>query len=162
MTLPIERTRALRLAWEFLWTLWSAGNLTAAQHYKIGLILAHYPTPAEVSAWAQSSATNTDQFPGPVAWLDPGPPVPETLWGTSGAPNSVVRAPVTPDQHIQALLIASVFLNEDLRGMPNLTPEQHRARNSICRHFPQKDEVEAMAQTVAMYPVRTSVGQGGH
>lgn len=162
MTLPIERAWALRLGWEFLWALRSASNLTAAQHCTVGQILAHYPTPAEISAWAQSSAANTDHILGPVAWLEPEPPVPEPLWGTSGAPHTVVRAPVTPAQRMQALLTASVFLNEDLLGMANLTPEQHRARNSICRHFPQKDEVEAMAQSAAACPVRSSVGQGSH
>lgn len=162
MTLPIERTRALRLGWEFLWGLRSAGILPADQHCTIGQVLAHYPTPEEISAWAQSSAANADHILGSVTWLEPEPPVPEPLWGTSGAPYAVVRAPVTLDQQMHALLTANVFLNEDLRGMPNLTPEQHRTRNSVCRHFPQKEEVEALAQSVATIRARSSVEQGDH
>lgn len=161
MTLPIERARALRWGWELLWTLRSAANLTAVQHRTVEQILAHYPTPVEISAWAQSFFAETHQILGPVTWLAPEPPEQEPLGGTSGAPNTLGRPPVTQMQRMQTLLTASVFLNEALRGVTNLSLEQHRARNSVCRHFPLEEELQAMAQNTATQSARSAIVQGG-
>lgn len=162
MTLPIERTRALRWGWELLSALRTAGNLTPVQYCTVEQILAHYPTPTEISAWAQSNPADTDQILGPVTWLAPEPPDQEPLGGTSGAPNTLDRAPVTPTRRMCALLTASAFLNEGLRGVPNLSPEQHRARNAVCRHFPIGEELESMARNEVMHCIRSAIALGSH
>lgn len=145
MTLPIERTRALRWGWEFLWELRSAGDLTTGQYQTVEQILAHYPTPMEISVWAQLSPAGTRQSLGDVRWLEPEPHNLEPIGGPPGAPNSLDRLQVTPVQCMQALFSASEFMHRDLRGAQNLTAAQHRMRILVCRHFPLAVELEAMA-----------------
>lgn len=147
MTLPIERTRALRRGWEFLWDLRSAGDLTTGQHQTVEQTLAHYPTPTDISGWARSSCSGTWHHLGAVDWLVPEPQDPDPLGGTSGAPNALNCQKATPVQRMQALLKASEFMHKDLRGAPNLTAAQHRARISVCRHFPLAVEMDAMARS---------------
>ncbi len=152
MTLPIERTRALRWGWEFLWDLRSAGNLTTGQHQTVEQILAHYPTPTEISAWTRSSCSGTGHHLGGVDWLAPESHDSDPLGGKSCAPNSVDRHQVTPVQRMQVLYSASEFMHGYLRGAQNLTAAQHRARILVCRHFPLSVELEAMALTEGLDP----------
>lgn len=152
MTLPIERTRAVRWGWEFLWELRSAGELTTGQERSVEQILAHYPTPMEISVWAQSSPAGTRHGLGAVRWLEPEPYIQEPLGGASGAPNSLNRPQVTQAQRMQALSTASEFMHRHLRGAPNLTAAQHRARILVCRHFPLAVELEAMARIEGLDP----------
>lgn len=152
MTLPIERTRAMRWGWEFLWELRSAGDLTPTQHQTVENILAYYPTPVEISAWAQLGPAQAGPSWGTVTWLAPEPSDQDPLGGTSGAPNTRDRRHVTPVQRMQALFSASEFMHEDLRGAPNLTAAQHRARIVVCRHFPLAVELEAMALSEGLDP----------
>lgn len=152
MTLLIERARSLRWGWEFLWELRSAGNLTATQHRTVENILAHYPSPVEISAWAQSGPVQAGPSWGTVTWLAPEPPDQDPLGGTSGAPNTLERSHVTPVQRMQALFMASEFMRRDLRGAPNLTAHQHQARILVCRHFPLVVELEAMALSEGLDP----------
>lgn len=152
MTLPIERTRALRWGWEFLWELRSAGGLTTGQQRSVEQILAHYPTPMEIFVWALSSPAGTRHCLGAVRWLGPEPHNQEPLGGAPGAPNSFNRPQVTQTQRIQALSTASEFMHRDLRGAPNLTATQHRARIWVCRHFPLAVELEAMARSEGLDP----------
>jgi len=152
MTLPIERTRALRWGWEFLWELRSAGGLTIGQQQTVEKILAHYPTPTEISAWSRSNCSGTVQHLGAVDWLVPEPHDPNPPGGTSDAPNSLDRQNATPVQRMQALFKASEFMHKDLRGAPNLTAAQHRARILVCRHFPLPVELEAMALSEGLDP----------
>lgn len=152
MTLPIERTRALRWGWEFLWEMRSACDLTTGQHQTVEQILAHYPTATDISAWAQLSPAGTRHSSGDVRWLEPEPHNLEPLGGPSGAPNSLDRHHVTSVQRMQALSTASEFMHRDLRGAPNLTSAQHRMRILVCRHFPLAVELEAMARIEGLDP----------
>lgn len=74
MTMPIERTRALRWGWEFLSELRSARNLTPAQLRALVEILNHYPTPEVTSAWARVEPVDAGEIFGPVRWLAPESP----------------------------------------------------------------------------------------
>ncbi len=152
MTLPIERTRALRWGWEFLWDLRSAGGLTTVQQRSVEQILAHYPTPMEIFVWAQSSPAGTRHCLSAVRWLEPEPHNQEPLGGASGAPNILNRPQVLQTQRIQALSTASEFMHKDLRGATNLTSPQHRTRILVCRHFPLVMELEAMALSEGLDP----------
>ena len=48
MTMPIERTRALIYAYEYLIERQNASGLTIEEKREIATILRHYPTPREI------------------------------------------------------------------------------------------------------------------
>lgn len=147
MTTPTERTRALRRAWEFLWGLQFAANLTHVQRRMVKGILAHYPTPMEISAWAQTRPSGTYQILGVMPWLEPETADQEPLSEASCAPNTIDRQPITPMLRMLSLFTASACFRRDLQGAKNLTAEQHRERVSVCRHFPLEVELEAFARS---------------
>lgn len=66
MTMPAERTRALRWAGEFLRELQSSEGIDPAVKREILVILRHYPSGAEIRAHAQN-----DPNAAADAWLAP-------------------------------------------------------------------------------------------
>lgn len=54
MTMPAERTRALRTAYEFFRIgLMNADNLTAEQRRQKPYVLQHFPESHEINSWAR-------------------------------------------------------------------------------------------------------------
>jgi hypothetical protein len=53
MTMPAERTRALRWAGEFLRELQTSDKIDPAMKREVQMILRHYPSGAEIQAQAQ-------------------------------------------------------------------------------------------------------------
>jgi hypothetical protein len=66
MTMPAERTRALRWAGEILSELQQSDQIDDAVKRQIRVILRHFPTCAQIEAQAEVSADG-----GPSAWLAP-------------------------------------------------------------------------------------------
>ncbi len=56
MTMPSERTRALRWAGELLRELQASEDLSAERRREIQGILRHYPSSPEILDWAQTEA----------------------------------------------------------------------------------------------------------
>lgn len=72
MTMPAERTRALRTAYEFFRIgLMNADNLTAEQRRQKPYVLRHFPESHEINSWAQADAWETKEEPGFKQWLTP-------------------------------------------------------------------------------------------
>lgn len=135
MTLPVERARALRWGWEFLWELKSAKNLTSIQKAKALNILQSYPSSSETTAWASETS-----------WLEAEATDTDTSKLHSGPSLAVDRAPITFSDRIDALAAASSFFHYELRGCNNLTKEQKRSLLYVCRHFPLSTEVDDIAR----------------
>jgi hypothetical protein len=53
MTMPCERTRALRFAGELLRELLTRDDVPADIKYQARVTLRHYPSAAEIASWAQ-------------------------------------------------------------------------------------------------------------
>lgn len=68
MTMPNERTRALRWAGEFIRELAASGEISEARKREAQVILRHYPSAAEIDAQTKIGAWERD-FAGP--WLSP-------------------------------------------------------------------------------------------
>jgi hypothetical protein len=70
MTIPFERTRALRWAGELLRELATSDLADPALKRQIQVVLRHYPQPVELQAWSlHSRSTGCDclaQEPGPA------------------------------------------------------------------------------------------------
>lgn len=145
MTLPIERTRALRMAWEFLWDLHSAGNLSAELQRFVGRALEQYPTPAEIDEWARTGPLGFSQSPLDERWLAPEPADSVLPSVPSAAPAKLDRSPVTSKERMRSVFAASALLHGHLRGVMQLSDEQRRKRAVVARHFPIGVELVAMA-----------------
>ncbi len=139
MTLPADRTRALRLGWEFLFELKAATNLTPDQEAKVLYILQGYPSSAEITEWASEDSWLEPEFP------DTGRPRPQSC-----VPQSEDRGPHKFAQRIDALAAASAFFHQELRGSDNLTEEQRCSPMFVCRHFPLATEVDAIVRRDAL------------
>lgn len=145
MTTPIERTRALRMAWEFLWEMQSADNLSAELKAFVKRALEHYPSPEEIDAWARKGPVGIAQSPLYEQWLAPEPPDSTSTSGPSAAPTELDRSPVTPKQRMRSIFAASALLHGHLCIGGQLTIEQRRRRTAVARHFPIGVELVAMA-----------------
>lgn len=147
MTMPNERTRSLRFAWEFLIELQSSDNLTDKQRSAIEQILRHYPSGAEIEQWAKDCASATD-ISGPMM-------VPEES-GAIGSqdpamPQSIPRGLTTPAERTLALLSAFAFLRVELLHADNLTDLQKREIPYVLRHFPESHEIHHWAKMYAWH-----------
>jgi hypothetical protein len=66
MTMPHERTRALRQVGELLRTIRSRKDVPADLRQQAGWALRHYPEPSTIEQMARDSASSKD-----MQWLDP-------------------------------------------------------------------------------------------
>jgi hypothetical protein len=147
MTVPNERTRALRYGWEYLSELRDADNMTKEQRRQIELILRHYPSPAEIKRWAlMDSMRVTEQHTWSVCQL-----APEKESALSRSPVSAEpldRGPTAPSERARALRLAERFIT-DLESETNLTESQKLQIPYVLRHFPRQHEIAVWARTEA-------------
>lgn len=137
MTMPVERTRSLRWAWEFMKELQVSDNIDAAQRGKLDEVLLTYPSSSEIEAWALQESRSKKMF-GP--WLEPEP---KGFSRNNDIPTSINRGPLTLKQRLQGIRLAFVLLRTDLRGSGNLTDKQKLDLKYVMRHFPQPWELIA-------------------
>ena len=141
MTMPDERTRALRFGWEFLLELQDAANLTDGQQSLIKGILRHYPTGSEIKQWALDCARASGRF------HQLGPEDPDTFGIQNPAiPDDIPRGPTTPEQRTRALRTAYEFFRIGLRNEDNLTAEQRSQIPFVLRHFPEGHTIDSWAK----------------
>lgn len=134
MTVPYERTRALRFGWEFLVELQEADNLNNDQKRQLENIVRHYPTNAEIEKWAEVDAT---------AHLGPEKkPIQSRLPLTA---QGMKRGPTTPSERTCALRLAEQFFR-DLQSAPNTTANQIQEIPYVLRHFPNATEIAFWAR----------------
>lgn len=139
MTIPMERTRAIRFGGELLMELQSADNVTAKQRFFIDVFLLHYPTGREIELWAADGAG-----------LMLGPEDPNAFGGkrffTRNQPDLPSRT-TTPAQRTMALRSAYEFFRFSLPNAENLTSEQKNQIPYVLRHFPEPHELGAWARS---------------
>ncbi len=154
MTMPMERTRALRFGWEFLQELQAADNLTEQQQLAVKRILRHFPSAAEIKTWAASFQATPHDFP--VPWLLP-EDVETASSGSNSGPETVERGDASPGERMQSLLAAFEFFKFELQGNgANLNVEQRRQLQFVLRHFPRPSQIEAWANVEARLQKTTS------
>lgn len=134
MTVPYERTRALRFGWEFLVELQAADNLSNAQKLQLENIVRHYPTNAEIEEWAMVDATS---HLGPEK-----KPIQSRLPSTV---QGMKRGPTTPSERMYALRLAEKFFR-NLQSAPNISKEQIQEIPYVLRHFPNAIEIAFWAR----------------
>ena len=143
MTLPLERTRSLMFGFEFLAELYMADNLMPEQRHTLDDILSAYPTPEEITRWAQYCMAQVD----PLGICEPDLSLegehyqirlPEgfTMWE---------RPTIEPWKRAKALFVMDEFLRQLWRAK-NLTDEQRRSIPFVQRHYLERWRLEAMAQ----------------
>lgn len=148
MTMPDERTRALRFGWEFLLELRNEDSLTDAQRSTVEELLRHYPSGAEIKKWAKDSEQAQDQVSGPR--MVPEPPRVKFIWDQEPIyPDTIERGPITPQQRTHALLGAYKFFRFGLSasGNSSLADQLRRQIPYVLRHFPEPREIEHWART---------------
>lgn len=143
MTVPVERTRALRFGWEFLMELKDSDNLTDEQRSTVEGILRHYPTGGEIKQWAKDCASaNPNQVFGQLV-----PEKPNAFSsGNPKIPNTIPRGPTKPEQRTHALRTAYEFFRIGLLNADNLTTEQRSQIPFVLRHFPEGHEINFWAK----------------
>lgn len=146
MTMPDERTRALRFGWEFLLELQATAELDAAQRSNVDLILTAYPSGKEIKAWAEMQERQPDRFGVVCARLSPEP---VNFYACKReCVQEMVRPPVTPSQRARALRLALEFF-QSLRSAANLPQAQKRQIPYVLRHFPHGHEIAYWAHCSA-------------
>jgi hypothetical protein len=135
MTMPDERTRALRWGWEFLWESQDATNLTESQQGQIKAILHHYPCGSEIKQWAMDDSMS-DLF---SVMLEPEDPKLLASQILPNVPDFVERGPTSPAQRTWAINEAYLLLR---LGDMSWTPSQRREIKYVLRHFPSLDMSE--------------------
>jgi hypothetical protein len=147
MTMPDERTRALRFGWEFLLDLRDEGNLTDAQRNTVEELLRHYPSGAEIKKWAKDCEQDEDPWPPRMA---PEEQRPRFLSDQDPVyPDTIERAPTTPQQRTLALCRAYEFFRFGLSGSGrnNLPERLGRQIPYVLRHFPEPGELDGWAKS---------------
>lgn len=100
MTMPDERTRALRFGWEFLLDLRDEPSLTAEQRLSVDEILLHYPSGAEIKQWAQDWEQDVD----PLCGLNLAPEPSRAVGQTSRVyQDAIERGPTAPQERMRAI-----------------------------------------------------------
>jgi hypothetical protein len=135
MTMPAERTRALRWGWEFLWENQDAANLTESQQGQIKAILRHYPCGSEIKQWALDDS-KSDLF---SVMLEPEDPALLASQILPNVPDFVERGPTSPSQRTWAVSETYLLLRQ---GNVSWTPSQRREILYVLRHFPSLDMSE--------------------
>jgi len=146
MTMPDERTRALRFGWEFLLELREEPNLTDEQRGTVAEILRHYPCAAEIKAWAKDCEQTRDPLFG--AQMAPEEPQPGCFdRGVLAVAQTIQRGATTPQQRTLALCRAYAFFRFGLSGSGrNHLPERLRRQIPyVLRHFPDNHEIQSWA-----------------
>lgn len=138
MTMPVERTRALRFGWEFLLDLRDSNCITDAQRTTVNLILRHYPCASEIQMWARECAQTSGESTFGAPDL-----APEELSATRGAhgaelSDGLERGPTSPQERTRALCLAADFFQVGLHGagQKGLTEALRRQIPYVMRHFP--------------------------
>lgn len=140
MTMPHERTRALRYGGEYLIGLQESTNISEEQRHQVGLIVRHYPSGGEIKLWALD-CVDKDELCGPK--MSPEHvPINSRLSLTR---EFLERGSTTPSERTRALRLA-VQLFKELQSAPNLTPDQKSQIPYVLRHFPDRNEIEHWAQ----------------
>lgn len=146
MTMPYERTRALRFGWEFLLELRDSDCLTENQRASVEKILLHYPSGLEIRQWALECALAGDEsmFHGPEL----APEEPRTQYPHEPVfAQSLERGPTTPQERAIALRQAFELFRFGLSGGGNLTEKLRRQIPYVLRNFPDTREIEYWAST---------------
>ncbi len=120
MTMPHERTRAMRWMWEFLWELQSAQNLTDEERETLDSILLGHPSGGEIKQWAQENRS--------LAPEEKRPSVEE-----SNAPDVLKRGIISPQDRAKAMDKAFFWLRT---SNVKWTEKQRRDKMYVLRHYP--------------------------
>jgi hypothetical protein len=134
MTMPHERTRALRWGWEFLNELSYADNMTVEQSEQVRQILLHYPTTKEL--WDCAELTEKIHSKDITCGL-----LPENIYSprtpiSAEEPTHVDRGTVSKEEWEKALREAVGFFHFTLRFCDNLTEAQRNTLMYVRRHYP--------------------------
>jgi hypothetical protein len=132
MTMPIERTRALRWMWEFLVELKNESNLPLQAVSQIESILEHFPTPAQIQDLARQDSANPKSLFGPDLEPEVDLPSSEGLELTH-----VHNGASTHEQRINAMKSAHDFVRITLSELGCLTDQQKRTKAAVLRHYPR-------------------------
>ena len=144
MTIPSERTRALRWGGEFLNELLVVDNIGADLKAEVAAILVHYPSEGQIRDWAASWPEEPFS-----TWLAPE----EELIKERADPMnpSADQAPNLPDiptgapsDRASALRLAGMLFAR-IRSGHNLTAEQKRSVLYVLRHYPSASHIEFYA-----------------
>lgn len=148
MTMPVERTRALRFGWEFLLDLRDSNCISDRQRTTVNLILRHYPCASEIQTWARECAQISGESVFGAADL-----APEELPSTRDAygakfSDGFERAPTSPQERTRALCLAADFFRSGLRGADKdaLTDDLRRQIPYVLRYFPTTADVVRWAK----------------
>jgi hypothetical protein len=139
MTMPNERTRALRFGWEYLTELRDSDNMTQDQRRQIELILRHYPTHEEIKTWAEMASTRAKEE-GLWTSFELEPEKESVLSRSPVRPEPLERGPTTPSERTRALRLAERFFC-GIEFAPNLTEVQKQQIPYVLRHFPRGYEI---------------------
>lgn len=131
MTMPQERTRALRWGWEFLLELRASDALTPEQRAAVDALLLHYPSRAEIRLWAEELSKEERLF-GPM--LEPE----EAPNDEASVPDTIPRLPVSATDRAAVIIEAERFF-KSLRGA-GLPERLRRQIPYVLRHFPSAFE----------------------
>lgn len=149
MTMPHERTRALRFGWEFLLEFRDSDCLTGEQRVTVENILRHYPSGAEIKQWARECAQSEEHsmFLGPD--LAPEGEEPGAQYPFPAITDTVARGPTTPKERGHALWLASEFFRFGLAGSKkdNLPEDLKRQLPYVLRHFPDCRDIARWRKT---------------
>jgi hypothetical protein len=120
MTMPHERTRAMRWMWEFLWELQTADNLTLEEREKLGALLLHHPSGSEIKQWALQRRS-----------LEPEEKI--AYPQECNVPDFCERGVITPQQRAKAMHEAFFWLRA---SNVQWTEKQRREKMYVLRHYP--------------------------
>ncbi len=136
MTMPDERTRALRWGWEYLQELNEAAVLDDKDSQCVAEILEHYPQPDEIRLWAKRAQNDS------VNLLL----APELALNDAAEP-TITRPARSTSETEQALMLA-YGLFRGLRSANNLPEKLKRQIPYVLRHFPDEREIEWLCRTL--------------
>lgn len=134
MTMPAERSRALRWGYEFL--VEAANHDGCPGHFRnqAATILRHYPTPKAIAA--EAYANSHDPF---GLWLGLEVPAIDQPADSSGAHDAT-----TPAQRSRALRWAGEFLVA-FRRHPDVPEQLQKQVAPILRHYPEPHVIASRA-----------------
>jgi len=141
MTIPSERTRALRWGGEFLNELLVVDNIGADLKAEVAAILVHYPSEGQIRDWAASWPEDSYR-----PWLAPeDEPIDEranpTISSADQVPDPLNTPITTPTDRARALRLAGELFVR-IRTGHNLNAEQKRSIQFILRHYPGEADIE--------------------
>lgn len=134
MTMPAERTRALRWGYEFLVEAATHGGCPGHFRTQAAALLRHYPTPKAIAAEAE--ANSHDLF---GRWLGLEVPAIDQPDDSSNAHDATA-----PAQRSQALCRAGEFLVA-FRCHPDVPEQLQKQVTPILRHYPEPHVIASRA-----------------